>query len=158
MKIQSVQLALFRKKYTAHGVLLRKEWAAHGTRLTSGNAVLKGLNRIQSTAYWQSKTFCEIAWLSDNFFRVLLPQKTSRRILKTLQQSVCSLDIFLLWIIRLFPIDAIRVIRYPLPISRWNTNMTWRRLALVVDVAFLHDESTSHSIFSGFSFIFDYFY
>lgn len=52
---------------------------------------------------------------------------------ETLQQPVCSLDIFLLWIIRLFLIDATRVIQYPFPISRWNTNMTWRRLALVVD-------------------------
>ena len=43
MKIQSTQLTLFRKKYTAHGVLLRKEWAIHGARLTSDNAALKRL-------------------------------------------------------------------------------------------------------------------
>ena len=46
MKIQSTQLALFRKKYTAHGVLHRKEWAVHGARLTSDNAALKGLRSL----------------------------------------------------------------------------------------------------------------
>lgn len=43
MKIQSAQLALFRKKYSAHGVFLRKEWVVHGARLTSDDAALKGL-------------------------------------------------------------------------------------------------------------------
>ena len=46
MKIQSAQLALFRKKYTAHGVLHRKEWAVHDARLTSDNAALKGLRSL----------------------------------------------------------------------------------------------------------------